>query len=226
MAVSKFPANCRVTADMDVRLTAGAAAGVLMWTGIGQAQVPANTGKTPILVVYVEDRAGLRPGVKEGAEKELVRIFALAGVHAAWKNMLPGTIGTEETGGVPSVTVVVLDAAATKRYVGASGLNAEVMGSAVRGANRAYLLFPRIDFAARFYNRHLGTMVGVAAAHEVGHLLLPPRSHSNLGIMREDIEVRSLVPPQFTSAQAAEMVKTLRTWQQRSSKAVAGRSDP
>ena len=201
---------------MDVRLTAGAAAGVLMWTGLGQAQVTAITGETPTIVVYVEDRAGLRPGVKESAEEELVRIYGLAGVHAVWKNTVPGTAATEEPDGVPTVTVAVLDAAATKRYVAGTGVNAHVLGLAARGANRAYLLFPRIDFIARFYNRHLGTTLGAAAAHEVGHLLLPRGGHSNLGIMRADLEVRSLVPAQFTPAQAAEIVKTLRTWQQRS----------
>ena len=137
-AVSKFPSNCRVTAEMDVRLTRGAAAGVLMWTGIGQAQVPAITSETPTIVVYVEDRTGLRPDVTESAEKELVRIYALAGVHAVWKNTVPVTAGTENDG-VPNVTVVVLDAAATERLAARSGPNAKLLGAAARGAMEAPL---------------------------------------------------------------------------------------
>ncbi len=31
-------------------------------------------------------------------------------------------------------------------------------------------------------------------AHEVGHLLLPKNSHSNVGIMREDLDLKSLLP--------------------------------
>ena len=157
---------------MDVRLTAGAAAGVLMWTGIGQAQVPAITGETLTIVVYVEDRTGLRPDVTASAEKELVRIYAQAGVQAVWKNTVPVTAGTEKDG-VPNVTVVVLDAAASERFAARSGLHAEVLGTAVRGANRAYILFPRVTFVAHRYDRHLGTLLGAAVAHEVGHLLLP-----------------------------------------------------
>ena len=217
-AVSKFPSNCRVTAEMDVRLTAGAAAGVLMWTGIGHAQVPAITGETPTIVVSVEDRTGLRPDVTASAEKELVRIYALAGVHAVWKNPVPVKTGTENDG-VPSVTVVVLDAAATDRFVARSGPHARVLGTAARGANRAYVFFSRVESVARFYARHLGTLLGAAVAHEVGHLLLPPGAHSNLGIMRADLEVRSLPPrglTRFTPSQAAEVVKTLRTWPQHS----------
>jgi hypothetical protein len=216
--MSKFSSNCRVTAEMDMRLTTGAAAGVLMWTGIGQAQVPAITGETPTIVVYVDDRLGLRPNVTESAENELARIYALAGVHAVWKNTLPVTAGTEEDG-VPNVTVLLLDAAATKRYVARSGHNAKVLGAAARGANRAYVFFPRVEFVARFYARHLGTLLGAAVAHEVGHLLLPAGTHSNLGIMRADLEVRSLTPrglTRFTPSQAAEIVNTLRTWQQHS----------
>jgi hypothetical protein len=203
---------------MDVRLTRGAAAGVLMWTGIGQAQVPAITSETPTIVVYVEDRTGLRPDVTESAEKELVRIYALAGVHAVLKNTGPVTAGTEKDG-VPSVTVVVLDAAATERLAPRSGPNAKLLGAAARGANRAYVFFPRVESVAGFYDRHLGTLLGAAVAHEVGHLLLPTGAHSNLGIMRADLEVRSLRSTgltRFTPSQAAEIVKTLRTWQQHS----------
>jgi hypothetical protein len=202
---------------MDMRLTTGAAAGVLtLWTGIGQAQVPAITGETPTIVVDVDDRTGLRPDVTQSAERELVRIYALAGVDAVWKNTVPVTAGTENDG-VPNLTVVVLDAVGTQLYMASRGFNTELLGAAVRGANRAYVFFPRVEFVARFYDRHLGTLLGAAVAHEVGHLLLPSGAHSNLGIMRADLEVQSLRSTgltRFTPSQAAEIVKTLRTRQQ------------
>lgn len=203
-------------AEMDVRLTAGAAAGVLLWTGIGQAQAPAIISEPPTLVVHVEDMARLRPHVKDSAEKELVRIYAMAGVRAVWPRTLPVTI---EEDGVPSVTVRILDAAATERLLARSALDAKVLGAAVPGANRAYVFFPRVESVARFHDRQLGTLLGAAVAHEVGHLLLPTGAHSSLGIMRADLEVRSLRSTgltRFTPSQAAEIVKTLRTWQQRS----------
>jgi hypothetical protein len=214
--MSKFPSDCRVTAEMDVRLTAGAAAGVLMWTGIGQAQAPAIIREPPTIVVHVEDMAGLRPHVMDSAEKELVRIYAMAGVRAVWPRTLPVTI---ETDGVPSVTVRILDAAATERLLARSALDAKVLGAAVPGANRAYVFFPRVESVARFHDRQLGTLLGAAVAHEVGHLLLPTGAHSSLGIMRADLEVRSLRSTgltRFTPSQAEEIVKTLRTWQQHS----------
>ena len=220
-AVSKFSANCRVTADMDVRRTAGAAAGVLMWTGIAHAQVTAVKGEMPTIVVYVEDRAGLRSDVTASAEQELVRIYGLAGVHAVWKDAFPGTAEPEKDG-VASVVVVMLDAAATKRYVAAERLNADVLGVAIRGANRAYLFFAQIEYVARVHARHLGTLLGAAVAHKVGHMLLPPGTHSFGGIMRADLGVRSLMmPPRFTATQAAEIVRTLKTRQQHSKSAMA-----
>jgi hypothetical protein len=214
-AVSKFPSNCRVTAEMDVRVTAGAAAGVLLWTGIGQAQAPAIISEPPAIVVHVEDMVGLRPHIMDSADKELVRIYAMAGVRAVWPNTLPVTIEDE----VPSVTVRILDAAATERLLARSALDAKVLGAAVPGANRAYVFFPRVESVARFHDRQLGTLLGAAIAHEVGHLLLPTGAHSRVGIMRADLEVRSLRSTgltRFTPSQAAEIVKTLRTWQRHS----------
>ena len=210
-ALSKFSANCRVTADMDVRLTAGAAAAVLMWTGLGRAQILINTGNIPTIQVHVHDRTGLNPDVRKSAEQELTRIYALAGVQAVWQTILAEAPPRRD--GVPTVTVLVLDAAATTRYVARTGLEDDrVLGAAARDAHRAYVFLPRVEFVARFRGRPLGTLLGAAVAHEVGHLLLPAGAHSNVGIMQIDLGLRSLMPARFTPAQAAAIAQRLRTW--------------
>jgi hypothetical protein len=55
-------------------------------------------------------------------------------------------------------------------------------------------------------------VVGAAMAHEVGHLLLPKNSYSSVGIMREDLDLKSRRPLAFTPAQSAEIRKVLRIW--------------
>jgi hypothetical protein len=59
------------------------------------------------------------------------------------------------------------------------------------------------------YTRHPGTLLGTVIAHEIGHLLLPERGHSTVGLMRADVELRSLMPPEFTSRQSAAIREVL-----------------
>jgi hypothetical protein len=80
---------------------------------------------------------------------------------------------------------------------------------------RKEAVYPRLESAARFRDRHVGMVVGAAMAHEVGHLLLPKNSHSNIGIMREDLDLKSLRPLGFTAAQSAEIRHALRMWPHR-----------
>ena len=63
---------------------------------------------------------------------------------------------------------------------------------------------------ARRYGQPLGKILGIALAHEIGHVLLPPPSHSPSGIMQPSWEgdaIRHAVAGDigFTSRQAALM---------------------
>ena len=93
-----------------------------------------------------------------------------------------------------------------------------MMGRAARGAGRAYIFYPRLEYAVRLRDRHVGMVLGAAIAHEVGHLLLSKSGHSNIGIMRQDLNLKSHLPLGvlgFTPAQNADIRNTLRMWPQR-----------
>ena len=79
-------------------------------------------------------------------------------------------------------------------------------------ANRAVVSVYRDAVAdvARRYGQPVGQVLGIALAHEIGHALLPPPSHSTSGIMRPSWEGDALRHAingdiAFTDRQAALM---------------------
>jgi hypothetical protein len=222
-----------VTPEVDVRVAAGAAAGVLTWGGYGQEWLAAqnrearllrkeaisagagqNLTERPTLVIHVDDRTHLIARDREAAEQEVVRIYAAAGVHAVWRDGFALADQTR-TDLFPYVSVRILDSWATERMTAGERRGSKIVGRAARATGRAYVFYPRLESAARFRDRHVGMVVGAAMAHEVGHLLLPKNSHSNVGIMREDLDLKSHRPLGFTPAQSAAIRKALRMWPNR-----------
>jgi hypothetical protein len=104
---------------------------------------------------------------------------------------------------VTLLAVVICSAAGGEQKITAEGLDPTVEGQAARGTGRAYIYFRRVAFAAHQRARDVGTVLGMAIAHEVGHLLLPNNSHSIVGIMRADLELTSMLPQEFTLRQSA-----------------------
>ena len=79
-----------------------------MWGGYGQERLAAQNGEAPLprkeaiaaganqnlterptLIIYVDDRTHLGARERDTAEKEVVRIYAAAGVHAIWRDGFP-----------------------------------------------------------------------------------------------------------------------------------------
>ncbi|MBM3819434.1 MAG: hypothetical protein FJW14_10535 [Acidimicrobiia bacterium] len=66
----------------------------------------------------------------------------------------------------------------------------------------AYVFYDRLEELSRASKVPLGRMLGLAIAHEIGHMLLPQPSHSPEGIMRPSLELERSILPIFTAAQA------------------------
>jgi predicted Zn-dependent protease len=78
------------------------------------------------------------------------------------------------------------------------------VGFAEPGTSVATVLYDRVVFFSRRYHVKREVLLGYAIAHELGHLLLPPNSHSTEGVMRPSInlEQASAKRLRFTSRQA------------------------
>ena len=85
------------------------------------------------------------------------------------------------------------------------------LGYAQPGTRSATVLFDRVAKFAHRFGVKREVLLGYAMAHEMGHLLLPPNSHSISGVMRAslNLELAAEKRLRFTREQGALIVRTL-----------------
>lgn len=146
------------------------------------------------LPVTVCDVAGADPDVLAAAEAIASDAYRNAGVIIEWADSrcIPGGIGFR-------VNLVPSDS-------GNVHLAELVVGFAESGGLTATVLYTRVADLARRHHKKPQMVLGYVMAHELGHLLLPPHSHSATGIMQPtlnlDVDAAAL-HVSFTPQQAA-----------------------
>lgn len=137
---------------------------------------------TPILaaalVLHLSNFSGAPAVVVHQAQEEVTRVYADIGVPLAWTEAI-----TPEAAGQPVIRVVLLpyETGDLRRSENA------VMGAAVRTAEGnavAYVFYRRVLAEADRYQVSRSLVLACAIAHELGHLLLPLRTHAPAGLMR------------------------------------------
>jgi hypothetical protein len=152
------------------------------------------------IVIRIDDHVDVPSDILTIAQNEATRIFRAAGVPVEWtlrrEAQPPGDAAR-------NFTVVILNDPAAVAGKPVDFVESNVAGQAVRNAGRAYIYYRRVTFAAARHARHVGTVLGMVIAHELGHLLLPPNSHASAGIMRADLDFASRLPDEFMKSQGA-----------------------
>jgi hypothetical protein len=150
--------------------SAGAFLGIVLLCGIG-----ANA-ETSIAVV-VNDSAKVGPAILLEAEKETTRLFRAAGISIRWLHCGKTNACHREL--LPDEFVLhIVPAGKTQDDF--------VFGEAFLGQDGrgqySDVFFDRVRRTGK--DSDVGRLLGVVAAHELGHLLLGSHGHSQLGIMQ------------------------------------------
>ena len=105
----------------------------------------------------------------------------------------------------------VLAVNVTSRDMSGTVVSDHTLGFAESGTQDATVLYDCVKRFARRYHINRGVMLGYVIAHELGHLLLPPKSHSAAGVMRGmiDLQLASERQLRFTPEQGALMLRKL-----------------
>jgi hypothetical protein len=163
--------------------------------------VAASDGMPSFLLSLVNE-AGVPSDIVCGAMEEVTRIYAQIGVRVIW---------AEDAGGIPKNALITLLPRTTEQLVEPTG----VVGLALRGDNSSgrltYVFYDRVQAIASQHQMSDASLLGLAIAHEIGHLLLPTGSHSPGGVMRGQWDNRQLALARakllrFT-AQQAELIR-------------------
>ena len=153
----------------------GLFAGVLLFA----EQPSAAEQQAPAVRVLLHDSASIAEGTLSEAREFSVGVFRAAGVEA---DMVSDALACPAS--APRFCVMVL---LRPRHPQFEPGKLRTMGVALaadqdRGVVSVY--FDAVLDVARRYGQPVGKILGIALAHEIGHVLLPPPSHSAAGIMQ------------------------------------------
>jgi hypothetical protein len=176
--------------------------------GLVLAGSPANAQPTRPVVVKLEYRIRVTPGVlqsMEKAQKHATEIYETTGISLVWTDRGAGRDHPDAM----AVTVMLLSDNETEELLKNSrDLPQRVLGCAPLQTWRVYLFWDRILRRARKDQVLPSVVLGRVLAHEIGHHLLPRKRHSTVGLMRASLDYQLPEPPAFTDEQA-EAIRTL-----------------
>jgi hypothetical protein len=170
---------------------------------VGLATGP-EAAERPEVVVHVDNRTQVPASDLVRARTVVEEIFTAAGVRITWQEerllALPtGDVASlSRISGVPHV-YLVLGNNADRATDGANGC---ALGLAVRARSTGYAFYNRIVELSLLRQFDAPIVLGRVIAHEIGHLLLPPNSHSRYGIMRGDLDLGYRNPARLTEDHA------------------------
>ena len=125
-------------------------------------------------------------------------IYRAIGVSLAWMddNEIAASAPPEQ------IVAAVLSRSRTDRFLRESDLPDSVLGVAPRNTGRVYVFWDRIVQRAARDQVLSQVVLGRVLAHEIGHHLLPSRSHSVEGLMQPSLNFTVRTPPTFTDDEA------------------------
>lgn len=172
------------------------------------------------LQIVVYNQAGVPQSVLDAAGVETIRIFRAAGINLSWTvcsneaTMGPESCRLDPDARLPLVLNVLRHAPPRSPI--------EICGSASLGEDRfgryADLFLDQLELLHKLHGIDSRILLGTAAAHELGHLLLGSGAHSFIGIMKplwnsEDLRRVGTGTLVFTPEQAELIRNRLRSFE-------------
>jgi hypothetical protein len=149
----------------------------------------ADDGARTTVTIRLDDRSGTPAGDLAAAKSEMSRIFGAAGIVIAWA----------DGHAIPHAGQPALFLLNTREQPLTDG--GDVAGLAIRETSSAFVYCDRLGSVTEHLPVDANVILGRVMAHEIGHLLLPPGSHSRVGIMRPHVDFSQTGLSTFTSQQ-------------------------
>lgn len=180
------------------------ALGVVVWAVLAGPRAAVAATERPSVVVHLDDRAQVPIEDLARAKTEVQRVFDAIGVEIGWAGRrLPVPVGGSHSDEGPSRHLSVT--LAINLEPPARGATGCALGLAAPALASAWVFYNRIVDTSRERPIDLTIVLGRVIAHELGHMLLPPGSHSNYGIMRADLDLAFVNTDRFTDDQAKKL---------------------
>ncbi len=161
------------------------------------------------IVLDVTDRTNVPLELLNLAQDVASRVYREAGVETVWMDAARGPSATTGEAGAmrPAESmrfeVILLSSEDAEKRCAQEHLGPNVLGAADRPAGRSYIFFARVVELAGKANMSSADLLGRVLAHEVGHLALRAGGHGSTGLMRAELDTRSIGSATFTRAEGA-----------------------
>ena len=188
--------------------TVAAAVALVFW-GI-TATAGAEGSRRPHVVLSIRNNADVSADVLAAAGARVTRVYAAIDIDILW-HVGDGPAPASDVG----LMIFITTTPPSERSAGTA-----VLGTAMEAKKScgrvAYALWHRVVEFASAENRAVEMILGYVIAHEVGHLLLPPPSHTASGIMRatwyrRDLDDAERDRLRFTAEQAHQIRRRIAT---------------
>ena len=168
------------------------------FTVAGPSNQDEQMGQKPIINLYVYNYARVPESTLKEAENQMAKIFHKIGVETrllrfpvfSQEEQLEFANRRPQASPGLDLRISILPRLRAKPLVEELGLNDRIFGVSLRTEDQpgqlAYVFYYHVnDFAHKNdLIQHKARILGLAIAHEMGHLLLPHNAHSDTGIMR------------------------------------------
>lgn len=188
--------------------------GTMNLTGIALLAEPSSPEAGLSLTVHVYNYARIPAHTLARTEKQVANYFLRAGIQLRWVDCTPSF----KTGSSPQPYPWDPDPSdLVLKIVPRFDAKAEGFRDAVVGlaaASQVIIINERTEEIVRSGEATYPLVLGITIAHELGHALLGPNSHSESGIMRPrflgaDFRKAQSKTPAFTPEQAEQMRNTV-----------------
>ena len=129
------------------------------------------------LVLELHNFAGAAPAIVRDAEREVTRVYQDIGVRVEWNHAADRGAGQAAL----QIILVAHESGVLRRT------HDQIMGAATwtpAGTAVVYVFYRRVEAEAARYSVSVVFVLACALAHELGHVLMPERGHSQDGLMR------------------------------------------
>lgn len=164
----------------------------------------------PRVVLSIRNVANVSADVLALAGARVTRIYAAADIDILWHE-------ADAPASAADLRLTIIITTRPPSWLSAGQAALGMAAEAEKGCGRvAWVLWDRLAAFARARGRAVEMVLGYVIAHEVGHLLLPPRSHAASGIMQalwvpRDLDNAERDRLRFTDEEAQQMRRRIAT---------------
>lgn len=200
---------------------------VFAWASIvpveGISTSSARLKNQPVISVGIYNYANVGRECLRAAERQVATLLAEANVRVAWLEYSDKHLSVSAGKPAPDFSIRILDASRIlrgRRISDNDALGQSIMAPGTQWTvpgRIANVFYGRVEHVSLLWGLLPRDVLGVAIAHELGHLLLGPQ-HSHRGIMKADWTLHDLVfsshcELRFSREQAAAIQRAARSLQ-------------